>query len=90
MNFSFWPFLWFGLLGRLLESAVSNTELSEFFDPHRVPGRELSEFLSAYLALLFVYQSELTEFSAELTEFAVKLSEAQCPSPKQHLRPFPK
>ena len=27
----------------------SNTELSEFFGPHRVPGRELStEFLSAY------------------------------------------
>ena len=30
------------------ESTVSNTELSEFFCPHRVPGRELSEFLSAY------------------------------------------
>ena len=31
------------------ESTVSNTELSEFFFcPHRVPGRELSEFLSAY------------------------------------------
>ena len=29
------------------ESTVSNTELSEFFGPHRVPGRELSEFLSA-------------------------------------------
>ena len=29
-------------------STVSNTELSEFFCPHRVPGRELSEFLSAY------------------------------------------
>ena len=30
------------------ESTVSNTELSEFSCPHRVPGRELSEFLSAY------------------------------------------
>ena len=30
------------------ESTVSNTELSEFFCPHRAPGRELSEFLSAY------------------------------------------
>ena len=30
------------------ESTVSNTELSEFFCPHRAPGRGLSEFLSAY------------------------------------------
>ena len=30
------------------ESTVSNTELSKFFGPHQVPGRELSEFLSAY------------------------------------------
>ena len=30
------------------ESTVSNTELSEFFGPHRVQERELSEFLSAY------------------------------------------
>ena len=51
-------------------STVSNTELSEFFCPHRVPGRELSEFLSAY----FLCD---TEFFAELTEFAPKLSEAQ-------------
>ena len=27
---------------------IHTTELSEFFGPHRVPGRELSEFLSAY------------------------------------------
>ena len=32
----------------VLESTVSNTKLSEFFGPRRVPGRELSEFLSAY------------------------------------------
>ena len=30
------------------ESTASNTELSEFFCPHRAPGRELSELLSAY------------------------------------------
>ena len=30
------------------ESTVSNTELSEFFCPHRVSGRKLSEFLSAH------------------------------------------
>ena len=32
----------------VLESTVSNTELSEFFGPRRVPGTELSEFLLAY------------------------------------------
>ena len=32
---------------RASESTVSNTKLSEFFGPHRVPGRELSEHLSA-------------------------------------------
>ena len=30
------------------ESTVSNTKLSEFFYPHRAPGRELSEFLATY------------------------------------------
>ena len=30
------------------ESTVSNTKLSEFFGPHRVPKSELSELLSAY------------------------------------------
>ena len=30
------------------ESTVSNPELSEFFCPHRVPGRDLSEFPPAY------------------------------------------
>ena len=33
------------------ESTVSNTEISAFFGPHRVPGRELSDFLSAYYLL---------------------------------------
>ena len=56
------------------ESAVSNVELSEFFCPHRVPGRELSSS-----SLLFVYQSELTEFFAELTEFAAELCEFSLP-----------
>ena len=53
------------------ESTVSNPEVSENFEPHRVPGTELSEFMSAY-----VCQSELTEFFiAELTEFALELGE---------------
>ena len=33
------------------ESTVSNTELSELFGPHWVPGREFSEFLSAFFCL---------------------------------------
>ena len=32
------------------ESTVSNTELSEFFGHPRVPGRELSEFLLAFVS----------------------------------------
>ena len=56
------------------ESTVSNTELSEFFCPHRVLWRELSEFLSAYY---LCDQANSLSFFAELTEFAPKLSEAQ-------------
>ena len=47
---------------------------ASFLGPHRVPGRELSEFLSAYDLCA---KSELPEFFAELTEFAPELSEAQ-------------
>ena len=57
-------------------STASNTELSEFFCLHRVPVRELSEFLSAY------YLCELTEFS--LPQNSVRLSEFS--SPKQFSR----
>ena len=35
-------------LNTVSERTVSNTELSECFGPRRVPGRELSEFLSAF------------------------------------------
>ena len=63
------------------ESTVSNTELSEFFCPHRVPGRELSEFLSAYH---LCDKANSPSFFAELTEFAQKLSEFS--SPKQYSR----
>ena len=57
------------------ESTVSNTELSELFGPHRVPGRTQRVPLRLTLSLLFVFGSELTEFFAELTEFAAELSE---------------
>ena len=53
---------------------VSNTELSELVCPHRVLGRELSEFLSAYY---LCDKANSPSFFAELTEFAPKLSEAQ-------------
>ena len=56
------------------ESTVSNTELSEIFGPHRVPGRELSELLSAYYLCAKV--NSLSFLFAKLTEFAPKLSEA--------------
>ena len=56
------------------ESTVSNTELSECLCPHRVPGRELSEFLSAYY---LCDKANSPSFFAELTEFAPKVSEAQ-------------
>ena len=46
----------------------------EFLGPHRVPGRELSEFLSAYYVCP---KAKSPSFVANPTEFAVKLSEAQ-------------
>ena len=56
------------------ESTVSRTELSEFFGPRRVPGRELSElFCQPFVCV----PKRTHEFFAELTEFAVQLSEAQ-------------
>ena len=46
------------------ESTVSNTEISEFLCSHRVLGRELSEFLSAYyLCAKASSPSSLAEFS---------------------------
>ena len=47
------------------ESMVSNTELSELLGPHRVPGRQLSEFLSAYDLCA---EASSPSFVAELTK----------------------
>ena len=71
-------------------STVSNTELSEFFGAHWVPGSELGEFLSAYYLCA---KQELTEFLAELTEFAVELSVSSLfwnSTLETVFRPFPK
>ena len=42
------------------ESTVSNTELSELFGSHPVPGRELSDFLSTYPTNLLRFLLEIT------------------------------
>ena len=63
------------------ESTVSNTELCEFFGPPRVPGRELSEFLSVYYLCA---KTNSPFFFAELTEVAAELSESSFP--KQYSR----
>ena len=63
------------------ESTVSNTELSELFCPHRVPGRELSEFLSAYYLCAKANSPSFSQNSPSLPQNLVRLSEF--PSPKQ-------
>ena len=60
---------------KVSESTVSNTELSEIFGPHRVPGRELSEFLSAYYLCAKANSPSLPQNSVRLSEFS---------SPKQY------
>ena len=53
------------------ESTVSNTELSEFLCPHRVPGRELSEFLSAYYLCATVNSPSFSPKSPSLPQNSV-------------------
>ena len=62
-------------------STVSNTELNEFFGPHRVLGRELSEFLLAYYLCVRTRRvfAKFTEFAAELSEFSLSLETVFCP-----------
>ena len=65
------------------ESTASSTKLSEFFGSHRVPGRELSEFLSpCYLCA----KSELTIEFLELTKCAAELSLSEFSLMKQYSR----
>ena len=67
------------------ESTVSNTKLSEFLCPHRVPEGELSEFLSAYYYLCAKANSpRFAQNSPSLPQNSVRLSEFL--SPKQYSR----
>ena len=66
------------------ESTVSNTELSEFFGPHWVPGRELGELLSAYYLCAKANSPSFSQNSLSLPKNSVRLSEFS--SPKQYSR----
>ena len=63
------------------ESTLSSTELSEFFGPHRVPGRELSEFLSAYYLCAKANSPSFLRNSPSLPQNSVSSL-----SPKQYSR----
>ena len=56
------------------ESTVSNTQLSEFFNPDSVLGRELSEFLSAHNLCAKVNLPRSSQNSASLAFRSVSLS----------------
>ena len=66
------------------DSTVSNTELSEFFAPRRVPGRELSQFLSASYLCAKANSLSSSQNSPSLLQNSVRLSEFS--SPKQYSR----
>ena len=53
------------------ESTVSNTELSEFFGAHWVPGSELSEFLSVYYLCVNANSPSLSQNSPSLPQNSV-------------------
>ena len=49
----------------------TNTELSEFFGPHRVLGREVSEFLSAYYLCAKANSPSMSQNSPSLSQISV-------------------
>ena len=74
-------------------STVSNTELSEFFGAHRVPGSELSEFLSAYYLCAKANSPSFSQNSPSLPRNSVSsllwnstLETVFRPFPKKRLR----
>ena len=70
-------------------STVSNTELSEFFWPHRVPGSELSEFLSAYYLCARANSPSFSQNSPSLPQNSVS-SLFRNSTLETVFRPFPR
>ena len=66
------------------EYGFGEHELSEFFGPHRVPGRELSEFLSAYYVYVCQSEASFSQNSPSSAQTSVRLSELS--APKQYSR----
>ena len=71
------------------ESTVSNTELSEFFRAHWVPGSELSEFLSAYYLCANANSPSFSQNSPSLLQNSVS-SLFRNSTLETVFRPFPK
>ena len=72
------------------ESTASNTELSEFFCPHRVPGRELSEFLSTYYLCAKANSAIFSQNSPSLSQNSGSVSSLLRNSTLETVfRPFP-
>ena len=70
------------------ESTVSNIELSELFGPHRVPGRELSDFLSAYYLCVKANSPSFSQNSPSLPQNSVS-SLSRNSTLETVFRPFP-
>ena len=60
---------------RVSGSTVSNTELSELFGAHCVPGSELGEFLLAYYSCVNANSPSSLQNSPSLPHNSVRLSE---------------
>ena len=71
------------------ESTVSNTELSEFFGAHWVPGTELSEFLSAYYLCANANSPSFSQNSPSLPQNSVS-SLLRNSTLETVFRPFPR
>ena len=78
-HFSFVPSMIGDGPNTVSESTVSNTELSEFFGAHWVPGSELSEFLSAYYLCAKANSPSFSQNSPSLPQNSVRLSEFSLP-----------